>query len=368
MFAKKNEAYIPLVTNVDEWYQNLCETILEEASYVGDGKRTTEGYYPVFGAAGRFKVTNSLPLLTTKQVFTKGIIHEVIWMMRGDTTIKYLKENNVNIWDSWVDPKTAKYDDDGNLIDGDLPHVYQEQWFNWKGPDGTSFNQVKEVLDKLNSTNKVNCRRKIISTWNVPVIPKMALAACHCFVQFHSEYMDLEERIHRAFEENKISKIEKKTYLSALKIAIKQDDEDGISKLSYIVSQRYPFERKLSVQMYQRSCDVALGLPFNLVQYSLFLHIFALLTNHSPEHLIWNGGDVHLYENQLEGIREQLRRNSKKEKNYFKLLDFRQDPRVCSCEDLSDDITEQLKYLTFDHFNILNYVSHPPIKFPQAAV
>lgn len=366
LFSKKDKAVMPVVKCVDTWYNDLCETILNEGVYIGDGKRTAEGYTSVHGVGGKFKVTNSLPLLTGKQVFTKGIIYEAIWMMHGDTNLRYLKQHGVNIWDSWVIPETAEYDEDGKLIAGDLKDVYQEQWFNWEGYNGESFNQVKQVIDKLNNANKVNCRRKIISAWNVAKIDGMALAPCHSIFQFHSVPMEIEERINRAYEEKLIEKKRWKLLLSIAKDIARLDPADNVPHnfdLVREVNRIYPATRKLSVQMYQRSCDVALGLPFNLVQYSLFLHIFAKMTNHSPEHLIWHGGDCHLYENQIDGIKEQLKRKPMKQKNHFELHDFRIHGNP-SCA----TVNEHLKNLGFSDFKITDYVSHPPIKFPQAAV
>lgn len=365
LFSKKDKSLIPVVKCIDTWYKDLCQNILHEGVYIGDGKRTAEGYISVHGVAGKFKVTNSLPLLTTKQVFTKGIIHEAIWMMRGDTNLRYLKENGINIWDSWVDPSTAVYSDDNEnkLVDGNLPHVYQDQWFNWKGYNGETFNQIKQVIDKLNNDAKVNCRRKIVSAWNVALVDKMALAPCHTIFQFHSVPMNDGERLDRAYEEGYISKERYRLFAEVLQRNTFRDEVPMDFDVYNEIDKIYPYKRKLSVQMYQRSCDVALGLPFNLVQYSLFLHIFAKMTNHSPEYLIWNGGDCHLYENQIEGIEEQLKRKPKKQRNRFELKDF----RIHGCQDCAD-VNEHLKNLAYSDFVIRDYVSHPSIKFPQAAV
>ena len=194
--------------------------------------RTGTGTLSIFGAQLRFNLDEGFPLLTTKKVHLKSIIHELLWFLTGDTNIKYLKENNVSIWDEWADK------------DGDLGPVYGRQWRSWPTPSGDKIDQITDVIEQIK--NNPNSRRLIVSAWNVGEIEKMALAPCHAFFQF------------------------------------------------------YVSEGKLSCQLYQRSADTFLGVPFNIASYALFTMMIAQVTNLEVGDFIHTFGDVHLYNNHLE--------------------------------------------------------------------
>lgn len=232
-------------------FLDLLKNVLENGSMRGD--RTGTGTRSLFGAQLRFDLATGFPLVTTRKVFFKGVIHELLWFLAGDTNIKYLTEHNVHIWDAWADEQ------------GDLGPVYGAQWRAWKGPAGTEIDQILQVMAQLR-TNP-NSRRHIVSAWNPSVLPdesvspqanvktgRAALASCHTLFQF------------------------------------------------------YVAEGKLSCQLYQRSADCPVGLVFNIAQYSLLTHMVAQQCDLRPGEFIWTGGDCHIYVNQFDGVREQLSR------------------------------------------------------------
>ena len=234
-------------------YLDLVRHIL--AAGVDKGDRTGTGTRSVFGYQMRFDLRDgTIPLLTTKKMFTRGIIHEILWYLQGNTNIQYLVDNNVHIWDEWADEK------------GDLGPVYGKQWRDWGGEPSLvlrsdmngyeeqsigGVDQLGDVIAKL-KTNP-NDRRMIVCSWNVQEIPRMNLPPCHCLFQF------------------------------------------------------YVANGELSCQLYQRSCDVGLGVPFNIVQYSILLRMIAHVTGLRPGEFIWTGGDTHIYQNHIEALNEQLR-------------------------------------------------------------
>lgn len=232
-------------------YLDLLQNILDNGAVRGD--RTGTGTKGIFGAQLRFKLSEGFPLVTTRKVFFKGIIYELLWFLAGDTNIKYLTENNVHIWDAWADEK------------GDLGPVYGAQWRAWRGPNNQAIDQITQVIGQLRT--HPNSRRHIVSAWNPAVLPdekvspqenvkvgRAALASCHTLFQFHVT--------------------------------------DG----------------KLSCQLYQRSADSPVGLVFNIAQYSLFTHMMAQQCDLEAGDFIWTGGDCHIYLNQVEGVQEQLKR------------------------------------------------------------
>lgn len=231
---------------------------------------------------------NRIPLLTTKKMFTRGIIHEILWYLMGSTNIKYLNDNDVHIWDEWADAS------------GDLGPVYGAQWRRWQNHvydpavdfyvDGPPIDQVADVVKKLR-TNPTD-RRIIVSAWNVADIPKMRLPPCHCLFQFWS------------------------------------DGQGG-----------------LSVHLYQRSCDVGLGVPFNIVQYSILAHMFAHVTGHVAKEFVWTGGDVHIYNNHVDALSEQVKRT----------------PYASPKLVLNPDVKE-IDDFKFEDFEIVGYQHHPTIK------
>jgi thymidylate synthase len=232
-------------------YQDLLNKILSEGQQKGD--RTGSGTLSIFGHQIRFDLQQGFPLLTTKKLHVKSIIHELLWFLKGDTNIGYLRENGVSIWDEWADEH------------GELGPVYGKQWRSWPTPDGGAIDQISQVIDQIRSTP--NSRRMIVSAWNVADLPdesrspqanvangKMALAACHALFQF------------------------------------------------------YVADGKLSCLLYQRSCDTFLGLPFNIASYALLTHMLAQQCALEVGDFIWSGGDVHLYLNHLEQAQLQLQR------------------------------------------------------------
>ncbi len=222
-------------------YHDLLQHILDNGARKSD--RTGTGTLSVFGYQMRFDLLAGFPLVTTKKVHLKSIIHELLWFLNGDTNIGYLKENGVGIWDEWAD------------TNGDLGPVYGKQWRSWATPDGRVIDQITEVVHTLK--NNPDSRRIIVSAWNVADIPDMALAPCHCLFQF------------------------------------------------YVVNG------KLSCQLYQRSADVFLGVPFNIASYALLTLMLAQACDLQPGEFIWTGGDTHLYINHLEQTNLQLSRAPK---------------------------------------------------------
>jgi thymidylate synthase len=243
--------------------------------------RTGTGTLSVFGHQMRFDLAQGFPLLTTKKVHTRSIIHELLWFLRGDTNIRYLKENGVSIWDEWAD------------ANGDLGPVYGSQWRSWPAPDGRRIDQISEVVRDIR--HNPDSRRLIVSAWNVAEIGHMALPPCHLLFQF------------------------------------------------YVANGR------LSCQLYQRSADIFLGVPFNIASYALLTLMIAQVTGLKPGEFIHTLGDAHLYLNHLEQAHTQLAREPRP------LPSMRLNPEKASLFDF-----------TFDDFELLNYDPHPSIKAPVA--
>lgn len=256
-------------------YHDLLQHLLDHGVQKGD--RTGTGTLSVFGYQMRFNLQDGFPLLTTKKLHTKSIIHELLWFLKGDTNIAYLKENGVSIWDEWADEN------------GNLGPVYGYQWRSWPNPDGTATDQIKNLVEGLK--NNPNSRRHIVSAWNPSFIEEMALPPCHCLFQF------------------------------------------------------YVAEGKLSCQLYQRSCDTFLGVPFNIASYALLTMMMAQVCGLEPGEFVWTGGDVHLYSNHIEQAKLQLTR------------DFRPLPVMKINPNVKD-----LFSFTFEDFTLENYDPHPHIK------
>jgi thymidylate synthase len=243
--------------------------------------RTGTGTLSVFGHQMRFDLAQGFPLLTTKKVHTRSIIHELLWFLRGETNIRYLKENGVSIWDEWAD------------ANGDLGPVYGSQWRSWPAPDGRRIDQISEVVRDIRQNP--DSRRLIVSAWNVAEIGHMALPPCHLLFQF------------------------------------------------YVANGR------LSCQLYQRSADIFLGVPFNIASYALLTMMIAQVTGLKPGEFIHTLGDAHLYLNHLEQAQTQLAR----------------EPRPLPSMRLNPEKTSLFDF-TFDDFELLNYDPHPAIKAPVA--
>jgi thymidylate synthase len=243
--------------------------------------RTGTGTLSVFAHQMRFDLAAGFPLVTTKKLHLRSIIHELLWFLRGDTNVRYLRDNKVTIWDEWAD------------ADGNLGPVYGAQWRSWPTPDGGSIDQVQQVIDGLK--RDPDSRRLIVSAWNVAEIPQMKLAPCHLLFQF------------------------------------------------------YVANRRLSCQLYQRSADVFLGVPFNIASYALLTHMVAQQADLEVGEFIWTGGDCHLYLNHLEQANEQLAREPLP---LPRLVLARRPPSI------SDYV--------FEDIEIVDYQSHAPIKAPVA--
>ena len=220
-------------------YLDLLDRILREGTAKGD--RTGTGTTSIFGHQMRFNLDDGFPLVTTKKVHLKSIIHELLWFLNGDTNVKYLQENGVRIWNEWADPET-----------GDLGHIYGYQWRSWPDYNGGHIDQIQQVVDTL--TNNPDSRRIIVSAWNVADIENMNLPPCHAFFQF------------------------------------------------------YVADGRLSLQLYQRSADCFLGVPFNIASYALLLQMMAQVTGLKAGDFIHTTGDTHIYNNHLEQVRLQLTR------------------------------------------------------------
>lgn len=260
-------------------YLELMQHVLDSGAEKTD--RTGTGTLSVFGYQMRFDLAAGFPLVTTKKLHLKSIIHELIWFLQGDTNIRYLNDNGVSIWDEWADES------------GDLGPVYGHQWRSWGTPDGDTIDQISQVIEQIKTTP--DSRRMIVSAWNVADVNAMALPPCHAFFQF------------------------------------------------------YVADGKLSCQLYQRSCDVFLGVPFNIASYALLTMMFAKVAGLAVGEFVWTGGDVHLYSNHLEQAREQLTRK----------------PYALPTVKIIREVDSIFDY-QFDDFVIQDYQAHPHIVAPVA--
>ena len=258
-------------------YLDLLRHVLDHGDEKSD--RTGTGTLSVFGYQMRFDLAEGFPLVTTKKLHTKSIIHELLWFLRGDTNIAYLNEHGVSIWDEWAD------------ANGELGPVYGKQWRSWVGADGKTIDQIAWLVDEIKRSP--NSRRLVISAWNVAELPKMALQPCHALFQF------------------------------------------------------YVAHGKLSCQLYQRSADIFLGVPFNIASYALLTHMIAQVCDLAVGDFVHTLGDAHLYKNHLEQAREQFERRP------FPLPHLKLNPVVRSIFDF-----------TFDDIAIEQYQSHKSIKAP----
>lgn len=283
-------------------YLQLVNHIIETGTDKAD--RTGTGTRSVFGYQMRFDLSKGFPLVTTKKTHLKSIIYELLWFLKGETNIAYLKENNVKIWDEWADEN------------GNLGPVYGKQWRSWEGAGGVEVDQVKDLIHQL-KTNP-DSRRMIISAWNVAELPKMKLMPCHCLFQF---------------------------YTSPPTPLQKARGENAVFNSTPVVEGR----RKLSCQLYQRSADVFLGVPFNIASYALLTLMIAQVCDMELGDFIHSFGDVHLYSNHFEQAELQLTRSP------FDLPQMKINPAV---KDIFD--------FTFEDFELINYQSHPAIKAPVA--
>ena len=256
-------------------YHELLKHVLQNGTQKHD--RTGTGTISCFGYQMRFNLQEGFPMVTTKKLHVKSIIHELLWFLKGDTNIAYLKENGVRIWDEWADK------------DGNLGPVYGHQWRSWTTKNGETIDQIKQLLDTIHKNP--DSRRLIVSAWNVADVENMALPPCHCLFQF------------------------------------------------------YVADGKLSCQLYQRSADTFLGVPFNIASYALLTLMIAQVCNLEPGEFVHTFGDVHIYNNHLEQVKLQLSRP------FFPLPQMKLNPEI---KDLFD--------FKFEDFELIDYQFHPAIK------
>jgi len=256
-------------------YLELCRHVLENGAEKDD--RTGTGTISTFGYQMRFDLSEGFPLITTKKLHLKSIIHELLWFLKGDTNVKYLQENGVRIWNEWADEN------------GDLGPIYGYQWRSWTAADGRTIDQISEVIEQIK--NNPNSRRLIVNAWNVGDLDKMALPPCHTFFQF------------------------------------------------------YVANGKLSCQLYQRSADLFLGVPFNIASYALLTMMVAQVTGLKPGEFVHTFGDVHIYKNHIEQVKLQLTREPRP------LPKMKINPNVKSIFDFK-----------YEDFVLEGYDPHPHIK------
>jgi len=255
-------------------YLDLLQHVLDHGILKED--RTGTGTHSVFGYQMRFDLQNGFPLLTTKKLHLKSIIHELLWFLKGDTNVKYLQANGVRIWNEWADEN------------GDLGHIYGYQWRSWPDYNGGHIDQIKEAIDTIQ--NNPDSRRIIVSAWNVADLPQMNLPPCHAFFQF------------------------------------------------------YVANGKLSLQLYQRSADIFLGVPFNIASYALLLMMVAQVTGLEAGDFVHTLGDAHIYNNHIEQVREQLSR----------------EPRALPTMKLNPDVKSIFDF-KYEDFELTDYNPHPHI-------
>lgn len=255
-------------------YLDLLQHVLDHGILKED--RTGTGTHSVFGYQMRFDLQDGFPLLTTKKLHLKSIIHELLWFLKGDTNVKYLQENGVRIWNEWADEN------------GDLGHIYGYQWRSWPDYDGGHIDQIKEAIDTIQ--NNPDSRRIIVSAWNVADLPQMNLPPCHAFFQF------------------------------------------------------YVANGKLSLQLYQRSADIFLGVPFNIASYALLLMMVAQVTGLEAGDFVHTLGDAHIYNNHIEQVREQLSR----------------EPRALPTMKLNPNVKSIFDF-KYEDFELTDYNPHPHI-------
>ncbi len=288
-------------------YLDLMQHVLDNGAKKGD--RTGTGTLSVFGHQMRFNLSEGFPLLTTKKVFLRGIIHELLWFLAGDTNIKYLVDNKVGIWNEWPHASYIKATGENMALEAFIERIrddeafakewggigpgYGYQWRSWPTPDGGHIDQISQLVNQIKNTP--DSRRMLVSAWNVAEVDNMALPPCHTLFQF------------------------------------------------------YVADGKLSCQLYQRSADIFLGVPFNIASYALLTMMIAQVCDLEPGDFVHTLGDAHLYSNHLEQSREQLSRDT------FPLPQMKINPEV-----------KDLFAFTIDDFELINYQSHPAIKAPVA--
>ena len=280
--AEEQEAFLSKADHLHKWgceyqYENLLLDVLQNG--VPSNDRTGVGTISLFGTRMEFDLSKAFPLITSKKVFLKGVIYELLWFLKGDTNVRWLQEHGVHIWDEWADEN------------GDLGPVYGCQWRNWPTDLG-GIDQIANAIETIREDP--HSRRIIVNSWNVESLSRMALPPCHCLFQFH----------------------------------VRGD--------------------RLDCQLYQRSCDMFLGVPFNIASYSLLTLMMAQQTGLEPGEFVWTGGDCHVYDNHIDQVLEQLSRTPY---SYPQI-------RIRKADSLFD--------YDYSDFEIVNYQHHPTIKAPVA--
>jgi thymidylate synthase len=339
------------MNKVDKQYLDFLKYILENGEEKGD--RTGTGTISIFDYSMSFDMAEGFPLLTSKKVFTKAVIHELIWFLRGDTNIKYLVDNGVHIWDGDAyknyfhkTPSIAtgltkeefinkiKTDDEFAKKWGELGPVYGRQWRNWGGKevsvkDGNVITTVNDQIANLinDLKNNPDSRRLMVSAWNVGELDQMVLPPCHFGFQCYTTKMSFNERV--------------KWWCDSIGKSIHYASD---ATSDFLDEKNVP-KRKLSLKWFQRSCDVPLGIPFNIASYAILLHLLAKEVNMVPHLLKFNGGDCHVYLNQIDGVKKQLKAET------FKL------PKI----KINNSSIFDTK---FEDIEIVGYKSSPTIQFP----
>ena len=414
-------------------YLDLVRKLLEEGKYKED--RTGTGTYSMFGTQMRFNLSDGFPLLTTKHTHIKPIIHELLWFLKGETNICYLKENGVNIWDQWVKPGTEeyrpmtdeemkaaivkadrklgsnpdreykfaqleednpilceicsspndnfieiKYKQQGGLeeiytglhggkepkvlVAGELGPVYGSQWRSWPAPNGETIDQISNLIEMIKKNP--DSRRLIVSAWNPAEVDNMALPPCHSLFQFYSFDRDWSDIVVDLIDSDVVIDGEyaidhHRRVTEDMKSLIwvngweKAENGEGYRhpdyhKVSFEIAQKYGIPtRKLSCQLYQRSADTFIGLPYNIASYSLLTMMIAQVTNHIPGDFVWTGGDCHLYSNHIEQTKLMLSGESYP----FPIMTL--NPEI---KDIFD--------FKYEDFTLKNYKSNPHIPAPVA--
>ena len=364
------------MNNIDKQYLDLLKDILKKGKNKSD--RTGTGTISVFGKQLRHDMSLGFPIITTKKVVFKTVVRELLWFLRGETNIKHLIKQNCHIWDGDAykayckfaskveepdynihvdDPRKnctrlmtmkefitkIKSDDEFANRFGELGPIYGRQWRKWKKVDGTYtryIDQIKNVIRDLKQNP--DSRRIIVSAWNVSELENMTLPPCHNFFQFYTRELSISERL----------VLVSKTYNN-----FEPFDFFGIKRLEHSdIDKLYPVPRRsVSLMFNMRSCDVPLGLPFNISSYAILLELIAMEVNMQPDELIVNIGDAHIYKNQIDGAKEQVKRNTK------------QLPKLTiNNEFWNHDTTllKQINYIQADDFFLTNYQHHEKIDYP----
>lgn len=346
----------------DRDYLRLLEQILNIG--VDKSDRTGTGTRSMFGATLRFDMREGFPLLTTKRMHTKSIVHELLWFLKGSTNIKYLVDNGVSIWNEWpfqkyvkknginVKPNTPEWDlklkefvenikssDEFAKQWGELGPVYGRQWRSYSNFDSLTSESGAQGVDQIwrlveDLKHNPDSRRLMVNAWNPSEIQDMALPPCHYAFQCWTRILSAEERFEAAWDMYEAKKIEVKPGSDWTHDNL---DEYGVPA------------RALSLMWQQRSCDVALGIPFNIASYGLLLEMLAQCVNMIPEELIFNGGDCHIYNNHFEGVQEQLKRKP------YPLCKLKLNANIKNIDDFK-----------YEDIQFIDYISHPAIKMPIA--